>query len=67
MNRKPFDIRNSEPPLRLDDSLSIIRYNSAYEFDINNENGHVYHQHVNPWQYNMHNIGKNGFIALKGI
>eukprot|EP01084_Bolivina_argentea_P284856 488307_1 len=66
VNGKPFDIRNSNPPLHIADSLSIIDYDEAYEFNINNDDGHVYHQHINPFQYTQH-VGNNGFIALQGV
>eukprot|EP01084_Bolivina_argentea_P284858 488311_1 len=66
VNGKPFDIRNSNPPLHIADSLSIIDYDEAYEFNINNDDGHVYHQHINPFQYTQH-VGNNGFIAFKNV
>eukprot|EP01084_Bolivina_argentea_P284855 488305_1 len=66
VNGKPFDNRNSEPPLHLKDSLSILDYNKAYEFNIDNDNGHVYHQHISPYQFTQH-VGMNGFIALAGV
>ena len=45
-------------------NIGIFEVDSSQEFVINNNNSHVYHQHINPFQV-MHNVGGNGFIALK--
>ena len=70
VNGKKFEILSNDYPY-LSDSLMLIRKNKPYEFIIDNNGnfplfdvGHVYHQHINPFQV-IKNIGKNGFFALE--
>eukprot|EP01083_Nonionella_stella_P025933 71423_1 len=68
VNGKPFGYNKSSEYPHLMYALTIIEKNKSFEFTVDNQKGvaHVYHQHINPFQYTQH-VGQNGFIAFKNV